>query len=178
MTCVIGLVDKGKVWMGADSMSANESFNSETCAYPKIAKIDKCLIGYTTSWRMGQLLAHSLKLPVVGRKDLLTYMTTNFVNSVIDVLKKGKWLTEQNSQIEGGTFLIGIKGRLFRVQEDFSVLELSCGYDAIGCGHDIAKGAMYAGKNIKDPSKRIITALEAAEEFSSGVRRPFYIHKV
>lgn len=177
MTCVVGLVDNGKVWMGADSMSASTSLYADTCVFPKIVKVKGCLIGYTTSWRMGQLLAHSLKLPPIKNKNILKYMTKDFINAVLKSFKKGRWLVEENSQVEGGTFLVGIKGRLFRVQDDFSVIEGACGFDAVGCGDDIAKGAMFAGDK-KDPTKRITTALEAAEQFSAGVRRPFHIHKI
>jgi hypothetical protein len=45
------------------------------------------------------------------------------------------------------------------------------------CGEDIALGAMYACPSLS-PEERIRTALEAAEQFSAGVRRPFIVKKL
>lgn len=178
MTCVIGLVYNNKVWMGADSASINAtSLESDICLFPKIFKVKNFLIGYTTSWRMGQLLAHSLKLPPINNKDILKYMTTSFISAAIKCFEGGKWLGKENNQVSGGTFLVGINGRLFRIQDDFAVLESTYGFDAVGCGEQFAKGAMHASK-IQDPSKKITAALEAAEAFSAGVQRPFHIKKI
>lgn len=52
------------------------------------------------------------------------------------------------------------------------------GYDAVGCGQDIALGSLYATKKLddfSDPEAAVETALEAAEGYSAGVRRPFKI---
>lgn len=45
---------------------------------------------------------------------------------------------------------------------------------AVGCGDQIARGALY-GTQMQPPKERIRIALEAAERFSAGVRGPFII---
>lgn len=50
------------------------------------------------------------------------------------------------------------------------------GYAAVGCGEEIARGALFATRAAKlRPEKRAVVALEAAERFSAGVRGPFKV---
>jgi hypothetical protein len=74
-----------------------------------------------------------------------------------------------------GTFLVGVRGQLFEVEDDFAVLpcEKFC---AVGCGVSVALGSLYSTEGQK-PQKRIITALEAASTFTTGVRAPFHLIK-
>lgn len=59
MTCIIGLENKGKVYMGADSASSN-GYSINVSGNPKLFRSGPFLIGFTSSWRMGQLLQHQL----------------------------------------------------------------------------------------------------------------------
>ena len=65
-------------------------------------------------------------------------------------------------------------GQLFVVESDYQVGVTADSYAAVGCGADIALGALYgtAGSDMP-PRKRVTTALRAAERFSAGVRAPF-----
>jgi ATP-dependent protease HslVU (ClpYQ) peptidase subunit len=55
---------------------------------------------------------------------------------------------------------------------DYQIARPGDEFAAVGCGEDIALGAMYATRHLP-PAKRIEMALEAAERFSAGVRGPF-----
>lgn len=59
------------------------------------------------------------------------------------------------------------------VEGDFHIGHPLAGIAAIGCGSDIALGALYALGNKGTPRSRLGTALKAAEAFSAGVRGPF-----
>jgi ATP-dependent protease HslVU (ClpYQ) peptidase subunit len=87
-------------------------------------------------------------------------------------------LGKKDNQDFGGSFLVGHKDRLFCIHGDFQVAEQTDGYDAVGCGEDIAKGALFASKKhnkLGDAEGTVRTALEAAEGYSAGVRGPFKI---
>ena len=132
-------------------------------------------IGFTTSFRMGQLLAHSLSVPEPPADcNLHRWMVTSFVDAVRDCLKAGGYAQKDKEEERGGTFLVGIRGRLFHVSGDYQVGEPAAGFDACGCGFEIARGALAATRG-RPAFDRVTTALRAAEEFSAGVRGPFYI---
>ncbi|GAA4716378.1 hypothetical protein [Phytohabitans rumicis] len=45
---------------------------------------------------------------------------------------------------------------------------------AVGCGSDLALGALFATARTRmSPHRRVMVALQAAERFSAGVRGPF-----
>jgi hypothetical protein len=58
------------------------------------------------------------------------------------------------------------------VHSDFQVGEPDDDFAAVGCGDDVAHGAMYATYG-RTPRARLHTAMMAAERFSNGVRGPF-----
>ena len=101
-------------------------------------------------------------------------MVTVFIPNVIKLFKKG--IISEEEQNRGGTFIVGIDNKLFKIQEDYSVLEPESGYCAVGCGEDIALGSLYTTEGFNwEPADRIKYALEAAEKFSSMVQRPFHV---
>lgn len=106
--------------------------------------------------------------------DVAEFMATVFVDAVRDCLKAGGWATTKDGRETGGGFLVGCRGRLFNICDDFQVAEASAGYDAVGCGQEVALGALFATKG-KHPVKRVETALRAAEAHNAGVREPFVV---
>lgn len=175
MTCIVGLKKNGKVYLGGDSASVG-GYDLMVTREPKVFKNGEALIGYTSSWRMGQLLRYKLVLPHQPvEMDDDTYLRTMFVDAVRQTLKDGGYTKVENNVEIGGLFLVGYRGRLFRVDEDFQVLEPVADFDAVGCGEAYAKGALYASQDVKDETKRVMQALEAAERMSAGVRGPFVV---
>lgn len=172
MTAIVGLVHDGTVHIGGDSAGVG-GYSLTVRADAKVFTNGPYVMGFTTSFRMGQLLRHALKAPEPDG-DLEAFMATAFVDAVRTCLKDGGWAKKDNEREEGGIFLVGAHGRLFCVHSDYQVAEAADGYAAIGCGEDIALGALYAtARSRVAPQKRIKLALEAAERFSAGVRGPF-----
>ncbi len=130
-------------------------------------------MGFTSSFRMGQLLQYVFKSPE-HCSDLsdFKFMTTNFIDEVRRCLKDGGFATKKEEQESGGTFLVGYHGHLYQIAGDYQVAENVLHYDACGCGADIALGSLYS--TVGSPTKRLETALKAAEQFSAGVRGPFH----
>ena len=178
MTCIVGLVDDSRVWMGGDSASANAYEELTLKANPKVFHNKSFLIGSTGSGRLGDLLQYSLDVPEQPeRMDVRHFIVTLFIDAVRQCLKKGGYQKKDDEREIGGTFLVGYSGRLFRVCNDFQVVERAIGFDAVGCADIIACGAMYATAEQK-PRERILTALQASELFSTGVRGPFTIKSI
>ncbi len=178
MTCIIGLVEKKTVFMGADSAGV-AGLDICTRKDPKIFLNGEFLIGYTTSFRMGQILRYSFN-PPKPRESIgsYEYMCTEFIDTLIASLKDKGFAKVDNNRITGGQFLVGYRGSLFEIDSDFQVGEVLKNYVSVGCGYAYAFGSMYATeKTSMSPEKRLDLALRAAQEFSGGVREPFIIEK-
>lgn len=174
MTCVIAIKEKGTVYMGADS-AGSDLYTIRTRIDPKIHKVGSFMFGFTTSFRMGQLLAHSFKAPDRDpRISVEKFMATSFIDAVRDCLKTGGWASKTNENESGGTFLVAYEGRVFCVYGDYQVGESALPYEAVGCGTDMAMGSLFTTDGGRmTPAERIEIALRSAEAFSCGVRGPF-----
>jgi ATP-dependent protease HslVU (ClpYQ) peptidase subunit len=177
MTCVVAIKKDGVVYMGADS-AGSAGFNIRTRVDPKIHIVGPYILGFTSSFRMGQLLGHAFEPPV---RDSATpvdkFMSTIFIDAIRKCLKDGGWASKSNETEAGGNFLVGYEGRIFNIFSDYQVGETALDYEAIGCGEEFAMGALFACK-VKDPEAKIKVALEAAEHFSCGVRGPFIFNRL
>lgn len=177
MTCIVGLVDGDRVWMGGDSAGVS-GLDITVRADTKVFRNGELLIGFTNSFRMGQLLHHRLAVPRRDpAADLFRWMVVDFVDAVRACLKDGGYAQRSNEVETGGTFLVATEGRLFSVQSDYQVGEAVRGYHAIGCGADYALGSLASTAGLS-PESRVRRALEVAELFSGGVRAPFTVQVV
>lgn len=173
MSCIVAIIEDGSVVMGADSAGVAGLFVSVR-KDPKIFRVGEFLIGYTSSFRMGQILGYSLVPPEhPADMDTARYMATLFVDAVRAALSAGGFARKENETEAGGEFLIGYRGRIFHIHDDYQVGEAVLPYDAVGCGSEIALGSMYS--TVGYAEHRVRKALEAAQEFSGGVRAPFLI---
>lgn len=172
MTCVVGLVQRGKVYMGVDS-AAVQGWTRRASKVSKVFRRGPFLIGYTTSFRMGQLLEHHLvvKPQAEGQSDM-SFMVTQFIEAVRVLLKeKGFTKVESNTE-KGGQFLVGYNEQLYSIDSDFQVGHQVESFDAVGSGAEFALGAMKALEKTT-PQRRIRRALEIAAHFNMGVCGPF-----
>ena len=200
MTCICAITDGTTVHMGGDAAASN-TFSVETRVQPKVFGKDytlvsdgvvttgTMLVGYTESFRMGQILEHSLSVPKMDLDSItgdaldhkiMNYMVNTFVPSVIQCFKTNSWeRNDEDGPVVGGDFLVGFQGRLFYVGSDFQVGQSLRNYAAVGSGEDIARGAMYAlkehGPARINNQKVLEAALEAAAEMTPYVRPPFTV---
>jgi ATP-dependent protease HslVU (ClpYQ) peptidase subunit len=178
MTCIAAVVHDNVVYMGADSAGVAGS-DLTIRADQKVFINGEFLIGFTSSFRMGQLLRYAFEPPKYreDEKDLYKYMVTDFVNAVRKCLKDGGYAQVDKGEEIGGWFLVGIRGRLFKIESDYQVGESVLPYEAVGCGEAYALGVFSVTDKV-DPEERIKLALGSAESFSAGVRAPFVILKI
>jgi ATP-dependent protease HslVU (ClpYQ) peptidase subunit len=177
MTCIVGVVDKGKVYIGGDSAGVAGSF-LVVRSDAKVFESHGFLYGFTSSFRMGQLIRYRFRPPKRhSDDDMMKYMVTDFVDALRGTLKSGGFAETKDGAEFGGTFLVGHCGRLFVVDSDYQVAEWGCGYGACGSGMELAVGALHATKGQR-PEGRIKAALEAAEAHCTGACGPFTILSV
>lgn len=182
MTCIVGYIDspRNRVLIGADSCGANVAqYHKRVRKDPKVFKNDQYIIGFTSSFRMGQLLRF-YKLPSYRDgdrdRDIFEFMCTTFVEEVRKILKAGAYTTVSNNTETGGQFLVGFKGRLFEIESDFQVSEVQENYTAIGCGFEYALGSLHSIVHHKISAEdKIVAALSAAAEFDAYVCPPYKI---
>ncbi len=177
MTCIIGLEhDNGMVSIGGDSAGVSW-LDIRIRVDEKVFVNGPMIFGFTSSFRMGQLLRYSLSIPeqLPSCTDDYKFMCTSFIDAVRQCLKTGGYAKVKDGEELGGTFLVGYRGKLYRVDGDFQVGRSTQTYDACGCGEAYALGALAAGDSGIPAKERIERALEIAAKFSAGVAPPFFV---
>ena len=191
MTCIVAITDGERVILGADSAGAG-GFELRLRADPKVFRVGGYAIGFTTSFRMGQILRYETDLPElpagISPEDLERFFVTEFVPVVRrsfathGFAKTARFnslgdnsVTEEGQDI-GGLFLVGVAGQVFEIQKDYHLARPLVPYSAVGSGAPVALGALHALTDISELSlkERASRALRAAETFGTVVRGPFH----
>lgn len=179
MTAIAALVTKdGTVWIGGDSAGVDGNYGLRVRKDPKVFINGPFIMGFTTSFRMGQLLHYTFSPPKQPKgMGVDKFMNTIFIEAVRSCLKDGGFAEKENDAESGGTFIVGYKGRMFTIGSDYQVGFPLQPFAAVGCGDDLCQGSLHSTDKLKveDPKTRIKMALEAAESFSAGVRGPYVI---
>ena len=174
MTCIVGLTDRGRVYLGGDSAG--------TAGYSQIIRADKKVFlkgpfayGFTTSFRMGQVIRYNFREPFahVGC-DPFEYLVGPFIHALRACLGAAGWKRTEHGVESGGTFLVGWRGGLYAVHSDFQVEQSVYPYNAVGCGADLALGSLWSTIG-RGNVNRVTAALGAASAFSAGVAPPFEV---
>lgn len=201
MTCIVALIEGNKTYMAADSTAFNthrwvkQTRKDKKLFYGNTMSGQKFMIGYTTSYRMGQLLAcefvpsgyinNSGPDNEISEDDLFKYMVTTFVKELKALFKANGFGTiKEGENAEGGTFIVAINKKIYEIGSDFQVADPEKAYLACGCGSDYAYASLFTSEVCNDfanlqPNKdyvislnateRLDTAIKAAMEFSSYV---------
>lgn len=173
MTAIAGIARNGRVHLAGDS-AVMSGWDTSLNPAGKIWRTGPYVIGSSGSSRAATLLRYALT-PPAPEPDLPMFMATTFVDAIRQTLKAGGYATRESEREDGGAImLVGICGRMFTVWTDYCTQEAAQPYAAIGCGNNLAIGALYATENTGlSPRRRLTLALEAAERFSGAVRSPF-----
>jgi ATP-dependent protease HslVU (ClpYQ) peptidase subunit len=174
MSCIAAVVENNKVHMASDSLASSmESHETLNYAAGKIFVSGQFVLGVAGSFRLMQVIRYSFKPPVytVGA-DLMAYMVLNF-EPALHKLVKAMELDE--TALAESHVVVGLDGRLFILDTDRHVGEITGGYAAIGSGAAVANGALRTSRGLGlDTTERLRIALEAAEYHDATVRAPFY----
>jgi ATP-dependent protease HslVU (ClpYQ) peptidase subunit len=177
MTCIIGMAQDGKVFLGGDSAASTMDGFSSTVRIPKVYLTDEYLIGYAGSFRMGKFIQYSVEFPkppswAKGSEKLDEFINGYLVPHLRRCVKESDLEQAEKEDFE---FIIGIRGHIFELDENWAAYEPSEPYISIGSGAQVALGSLYATSNWSNPMKRIRVALEASEKYNSYVSSPFTI---
>lgn len=175
MTCIVGFVDRDdkRVYIGGDSAGVSGS-NIRVRADEKVFIKDNMIFGFTSSFRMGQIIRYSFRIPKQEHEDDFEYLCTDFINYLKECL-------ESHDFKDGGRFLLGYNGNLYCIQEDFQVAKNDYGYDACGSGEEYALGCLNALNTVDtylSAKSKINIALETASKFSTDVCSPNVIYYI
>lgn len=175
MTCIVALKgDDNRVYLGGDSLDEDHRGVVSVRKDKKIFKLNAMGIGFTTSWRMGQIIRHHASgLDPYTDEDEYDIVASVFVEQIRDLFDQYGWKTIENGIEYGGVFLIAYRGRIFHVDDDFSVGEPELEYWSVGSGSRFALGSLHTTSTLSmNPKERVIRAIEAASCFSSSCGGP------
>lgn len=172
MTCVVGMVENGDVHIGADSRgSAGHTYMTRKDS--KVFIVEDFIFGFTSSFRMGQIIKYHFNPPPrTENQSIDNYIHTTVLEHIIKILTNKGYNRISNNSIEGGVFLMGYKGNLYEIEEDFQIGQTYSSYSAVGCGEDFAKSCLWTIDNLGFPlsiTDKIKMAIKCAAEHSSGV---------
>ena len=161
MTCIVGVEgEAGLVWLGADSFVGCDDHADElaTC---KIVKLGETLWGLSGSLRFAQILTHGTELP-----DPDPAMTDDaYIFACIEALRcalgRRGYLNEHGEGGWGGEALLAYRGKLWRVQPDFSFYRSQRGFASVGAGQAAALGALAALKQIESSPRELVVKADA-----------------
>lgn len=181
MTIIVGLQHAGGVVMGADSISTDGTYCSQRDGTTrKLFRKGPYLIGYTTSFRLGDLLRFEVRWPAPPKRRGDAVLYRHMVSAVVPAIRAafaaGGAVAAGGAE-QGAELLIAVSGRLFRIGRDHHVAGYLAGYATCGCGEDIANGALHAtaGLDGLEPRRRVRLALHAAAAHCVRARGPFFL---
>lgn len=178
MTVVVGVRGKDGVVLAADTAGTAGYDQREREDGKTFVLSPLVAIGFTTSYRMGQILRYDLSLPKLPLgSDEYEWAVKDFVPAARAVLKSGGFAKVSEGVERGGTFLLAVRNRLFAVEDDFQVAEDSVPWATCGSGGSIAAGhlAGLVGAEREDSidDGRIegvaVAAVESARTLNAGV---------
>jgi hypothetical protein len=171
MTCIVGVVENKRAYISSDSGAISNI--SRLTNVEKVFKVSNLVIGYTTSFRMGQLLKYSIVYPEIKNAEQfnIEFVINEIIPKIRECFKVNGFLSINNSVEEGGEFLISSFGKIFCIESDFQVQEFNDGIYTCGSGGNIALAVMKALKEI-DPVFKILRAIEIVSEIDLYTKLP------
>lgn len=204
MTCTIAIIENGVTYVGSDSLGSDgymQSVRNDIKLY-KAVNNDNFIIGFSGSYRAGQIIQYNQRIfpdQISSKKEFINNISSKIikrdlfkepnvnhsymVNAIIPKIQAelnaagGEQLFNGTEKYTPGTFIIAYKDKIYEIDYDYQVAIPSHGFTAIGSGEAVAKGVLYAIQNVSNysPEEKLIIALQAASEFTVGVKGPYYI---
>lgn len=170
MTCICGMVRDGHVYMAGDMMGSN-GFTGRVYPDSKVFVNGNFIVGYTSSFRMGQILEWNWEEPL--RQEGISdrqYMQQNVVESLRETFAVYGYGVKEGLEDVGGNFLIGYKGNLYEMQDNFSLLCIN-DFSAIGSGQYHAEAILLNNFNNleRHPFNIMQDAIVTAAYFTQSV---------
>src|SRR3989304_2618340 len=132
MTCIVGIERTGASFIGGDS-AVSDTWTVRQSSVRKVFRKGDYTIGYTTSFRMGQILEHMIPFPEC-KEPTEDFMVRDFVESVRKGFKEFGYAKIESNEETGGQFIVGVQGTIFEIDSDYQVCRHADGLYAVGSG--------------------------------------------
>lgn len=182
MTCVVGLVADGRVWIGGDRATVwgDDDCRLQITRNPKVFRVGNLLLGSSGSGRVQNIL-RGLAVPKrasgVSAFDYIALTVAAAIRralldagALVPAARTGDDEASPEMMPMDTSILVGYRRGLYRIDDDLSCDEPADELDAIGSGRSHAL-ARLSGPG--DPKARILAALRFTERNCWSVRRPF-----
>lgn len=183
MTIIVGMETDGEVYIGGDSGAISGEVRKRVYD-PKVMRVGEFVIGYSWSFRFGDLLRHVFEPPPVPAGIVLPieqerYMIRDFVPALQKLIEDGK-ATSKNAtgDIEWGIALIGFRGKLYEYERDGQLMGNGDRYSATGSAYQVALGALHVAMRARpkwSAQAVLASALEAAIYHHGETLGPYLI---
>lgn len=170
MSLVIAIKEKDRIVLGADKQaSIGDSKDHTFTKLWEVPGLEGAIMGGVGTARASQILQYSNiidKNYIDSEGEFDTdYIINILAPNIVDALtNNGVDCKNEGNTFIPNSFIFAYKDRAWMIFSDLSVSEIEDTL-AIGSGSEIAKGVLYATKD-KSPFDRIITAIEAAAEYT------------
>jgi len=158
MTCIVAFRNKEKNIILAGDKMGSDSFTSMISKVPKVFTNDDFAIGYTSSFRMGQLLQH-VWLPPQRKVDQSTdnYLYSDVTASLRKMFKENGFGDDDTNEF--GNFIMIYEDRILEMQDEMSFLEHETDIVSVGAGCYHATAAMQLLLDYESDNETILTKL-------------------
>jgi len=176
VSCIIGLVDNGHVYMGAKSACMAPWDGGPNIATPKVFRNGPFIMAGCGRLRDLQILEHTFAPPQKYQdQDDMAFMCTSFTKALRTCMRdNGSLTTYRSAEYMDSSFIVGFNGVLFVASTDFAILKVTDTYITDGSGWAFAAGSLHGSEGLC-PKDRITRALDAAAKYNQYVRPPFTI---
>ena len=175
MTCLIGVVEGNTMYLGADSIGANDDYQLIR-RDSKIFRKRDMLIACTHSFRFRDIIRYDFELPKHPEgMSVEKYMVTIFIEGLRKKLKDCGHIKIGDGDNSGCGLLIAYRGKILKIENDFQLGQANTDYDSHGSGMYHAMSSMFttSGYNIK-PEERMRLAFESCRRYVQGSCAPPY----
>lgn len=173
MTCIVGVVKGGTVWLGGDRAATDGELNRTILKEPKLVALGEVGFGICGSPKIFNALKSGAELPTQSGGDDREFVMGQLVPAVTELFKRLDCTVDhpQYGPVFEGAMLVAYRGMLFTMQSNFQMIESDSGYASVGSGSKLALGSLSATKK-ENPRKRVLAALEASTG-NAGCAPPF-----
>lgn len=178
MTCIAAIVDGNGVGHIACDSLGSDGYTKGVYVNQKIFSLGSMLIGFTGSYRQGQLLQYRLRLPAINvGQPVEDWLHLDFIDAVREVFSTNGVMHIEDNLERACPFLAVFGGRIFLIQGDLSILESTDPFQSVGSGEDYARATMNAAINhgVTDPREILAEAIEAAAKYVPSVGGDIYL---
>lgn len=145
MTCIVAIETKDNIILAGDKLGSTDYY-TEVYSRPKVFRNGDFLIGYTTSYHMGQLLEFEWKQPTKEEgisDDVYIYRDVRqSIKRMFECNDFGQAKAGDFNEPDLGNFIFIYKNKIYSYEPNSAILE-HINVASCGSGSLVMKGAVY-----------------------------------